>query len=109
MADGPRLLQLVLTNCDMCPLRRYVAAPAYADEDSGWDCDHELGHFRIADEGTYQDVIDFRASVVLRIKQNFPEQCPLGYREPESQERTRVVDLGDGPGYDRPPITEQTR
>lgn len=71
-----REIRLIVEGCDYCPLRIYDPNYSY-NYDSGWDCNHQDGDFRIADEGGYNWMDKYEDSVEGRIGKKFPDRCPL--------------------------------
>lgn len=66
-----RKIDILVEGCDSCPL---CVFDGYYDmtQDSGWDCVHPEGNFRIADEGKPS-----ADGVEARIGKPFPDNCPL--------------------------------
>jgi hypothetical protein len=96
--ERPRKLEVAVPNCDECPLRQFMDMSQIAD--AGWSCGHPFGHFRIADQGSYDEMNNFGDSVVQRMGgKRFPQDCPLPEVDSSDNpvERTRVVDLCDLP------------
>lgn len=65
-------------SCDDCPFLRYDGDYGRS-YDSGWDCHHEKGGFRIVDEGGYKEREEknWYGTVECRIGKPFPDRCPL--------------------------------
>jgi hypothetical protein len=72
VAAPPRHLNLIVRNCDDCPLCVYDHLSL---EDAGWNCQHPQGSFRIVDEGG-SDMMQYNG-VCGRIGKAFPDRCPL--------------------------------
>jgi hypothetical protein len=64
--------------CDDCPFVRYDGDYGRS-YDSGWDCHHEKGGFRIADEGGWETwkKLEGQRYIQGRLGQPFPDDCPL--------------------------------
>ncbi len=77
MAAAPRHLNLIILNCDDCPLCSLEEVHALDIEgDAAWYCQHPSGNFRIAEEGG-SAVMQRCNGVCDRIGKAFPDRCPL--------------------------------